>query len=310
MAERPEAAIERDEDRRLALVLGGGGGRGGAHLGVLATLQALGLPIDLLVGTSIGGVIGVLHAAGCSPAAVAAAFDGKTLWDIYGPDPGGAGLIGSRHLRALLDGLLGGRTFADLAIPCAVVATDLVTGRTAVFDRGPLIEALLATTALPGLFPPMARDGMLLADGGITNNLPVDVALARGARRVIAVDLGILDTDFAPPTNGHAGWHWPDPRPQVPLAIAHRALTVLIAQLTRYHLAEAPPDLLLRPAVAAIGTLDMGHLAEAHAAGVAAAEAARDDLLALRRWRLGEASATPNQDRLPGHTTGPARARR
>lgn len=305
MDDQRQLTLAGSGDRCLALVLGGGGGRGGAHLGVLATLRTQGVPIDLLVGTSIGGVIGVLHAAGHTDAAITATIGGKTLWDIFDPDPGGTGLIGSNNLRALLSGLLGERTFADLAIPCAVVATDLATGRVVVLDRGPLVEALLATTALPGLFPPVALDGMLLADGGIVDNLPVDIALARGAHRVIAVDLTAISTDFAPPPNEHARWHWRDPRPQAPLAIARRALMMLIAQQTRYRLAAGPPDLLLRPAVDGIGTLDMSHLIEGRAAGIAVAEAARDDLLVLRRWREGEGVGTTMVGQVPLSTNSP-----
>lgn len=276
--------------RRLGLVLGGGGGRGGAHLGVLAALEPLGLPVDLIVGTSIGGVIGVLVAAGNRADDIAAILDGRSLWDVVDRDPRGLGLLGNRRLRAILHAALGERTFADLAIPCAVVATDLVRGRQVILDHGPLVEALLATTALPGLFPPVERAGMLLADGGIVNNLPIDIALARGADRVVAVDLGPGDADFALPEAGQAAGRWRTPRPQLPLAIAHRALILLIAQLTRYHLAESAPDVLLRPAVATIGTLDMGHIAEGQAAGRAAVEAAGVVLSALRDWRVGAAA--------------------
>lgn len=282
------------EERRVAmpggigLVLGGGGGRGGAHLGVLDALQELRVPIDLIVGTSIGGVVGVCFAAGLRTDEIAALLAGRSLWDIAVRDRRGLGLLGNRRLRAILERALGERTFADLVIPCAVVAADLVRGRQVLIDQGPLVEALLATTALPGLFPPVERGGMLLADGAIANNLPVDIALARGAQRAIAVDLGAGDADFAPPRARRLAGHWPDLWPDAPVAIAHRALMVLIAQLTRYHLAEAPPDVLLRPDVRTIGTLDMGHIEAGRAAGHAAAEAAREALLALRDWRVSD----------------------
>jgi NTE family protein len=291
---REGTAMQMREERRvgmpggIGLVLGGGGGRGGAHLGVLDALVGLRLPIDLIVGTSIGGVVGVCFAAGLGIDDTALLLDGRSLWDIAERDRRRLGLLGNRRLRAILERALGGRTFADLAIPCAVVAADLVRGRQVIIDRGPLVEALLATTALPGLFPPVEREGMLLADGGVVNNLPVDIALARGVGRTVAVDLGAGDADFSPPGLRRLAGRWPDLRPDVPLAIAHRALMVLIAQLTRYHLAEAPPDVLLQPDVRTIGTLDMGHIAVGRAAGRAAAEAAREALLALRDWRVGD----------------------
>lgn len=296
--------------RCLGLVLGGGGGRGGAHLGVLDALQELELPLDLIVGTSIGGVVGVCFAAGLRTDEIAGLLDGRSLWDIAERDRRRLGLLGKRRLRAILERALGARTFADLAIPCAVVAADLVRGRPVILDHGPLVEALLATTALPGLFPPVEREDMLLADGGIVNNLPVDIALARGAQRAIAVDLGADDADFAPPGEFPAVGHWPTLRPDVPLAIAQRALMVLIAQVTRYRLAEAPPDLLLRPDVQAIGTLDMGHIASGRAAGHAAVKSAEGALLALRAWRAGSAavsvlSAPPRELALAKNADGP-----
>ncbi len=281
-------------DRCLGLALGGGGGRGGAHLGVLAALAQLELPIDMIVGTSIGGVVGVLFAAGYSPAEIAEILDGRSLWDIVERDPRGRGLLGNHRLRAIFERALGERTFADLHIACTVIATDLVRGRQVIIDHGSLVEALLATTALPGLFPPVEHEGMLLTDGGIVNNLPVDIALARGAHRVVAVDLD-GDGDFALEEYRGFGRHWRGSHTQLPLAIAHRALTLLIAQVTRHRLAEAPPDVLLRPVVAAIGTLDMNHIAETQAAGIAAVEAARAELLALRTWRnAGQPPAHPD----------------
>lgn len=276
---------------RLGLVLGGGGGRGGAHLGVLDALEALQLPIDLIVGTSIGGVVGVCFAAGLRTDDIAALLDGRSLWEIAVRDRRGLGLLGNRRLRTILERALGDRTFADLTIPCAVVATDLGRGRQVVIDRGPLVDAVLATSALPGLFPPVEWGGMLLADGGITNNLPVGVAFALGAQRTIAVDLGAGESEFTPPEVRRVAGRWSDLRPDAPMAIAHRALMVMIAQLTRHHLAEAPPDLLLRPEVWAIGTLDMAHITDGRAAGRAAADVAGANLRALRDWRVGSNGA-------------------
>jgi NTE family protein len=286
------SAVQHDPDRRtIGLVLGGGGGKGGAHLGVIAAIESIGLPVDMIVGTSIGGVIGTLYIAGYSADVIGAALGGATMWRLFERDPSGLGLIGSRRMRAILEDMLGGCTFDQLAIPCAVVATDLVTGAEIVLDSGPLVEALLATMALPGLFPPLERDGMLLADGGIVNNLPVDVAYARGAQRVIAVDLGAVCDNFMPepPSAGALGRF--NLLPNVPLTLANRGLSVLMANLTRYRLAMNPPELLLCPQVEHINTLDLSNInsAEGRAAGAAVAGTAMSDLLALRDWRAGVA---------------------
>ena len=152
-----------------------------AHPGVLAVLEELGVPIDVIVGTSAGS-IGVMYAAGLSLPELERFFRDTELRRIATADPLRAGLIGPRKRAALTARLLGERTFADLAIPCAVVAADLVRGREIVIDQGPLVPALLATTAIPGVFPPLVRGDELLVDGGLLNNLPVDVAERMGAR--------------------------------------------------------------------------------------------------------------------------------
>jgi NTE family protein len=196
--------------------------------------------------------------------------------------------------------MLGECTFDQLAIPCAVVATDLVSGREVVLDSGPIVEALLATMAFPGIFPPLQRDGMLLADGGIVNNLPVDVAYARGAQKVVAVDLGAVCENFAPEAgNGALGWL--NPLPSLPLSLANRGLAVMMAQLTRYRLADNSPDLLLCPEVEQIPTIDLSRINDqaGHTAGETVAHAAINDLLALRQWRCGEKSSLPPRPHAP-----------
>jgi NTE family protein len=283
--------------RRLGLVLGGGGGKGAAHIGVLEVLEDLGVEVDLIVGTSAGGAVAVLYAAGLSMEQIRASFRSTALRRIAVTDPTRTGLIGQRKLLDYLTGLLGERTFADLRIPCALVATDLAAGQIVTFSAGPLVPALLASTALPSILPPVLRDGMILADGGILNNLPVDVALALGAQKVIAVDLGC-----AAPSFQLALVEADNPLARLALApqqlaIAGRALSLLMARATELYLQQYPPALLLRPAVADIATLDMASPEKGQAAGAAAARAAADQLLALRDWRDGPPVAPPAPSR-------------
>ena len=286
-------------ERCAGLVLGGGGGKGGAHLGALAVIEEVGMPIDLIVGASIGGAVGALYAAGYSVDEIGAAFGGATPCKLFERDPLGMGLLGARRIRALLDDMLGDCTFEQLAIHCAVVATDLVTGREVVLDRGPIVEALLATMAFPGIFPPVQCDGMLLADGGIVNNLPVDVAYALGADKVVAIDLGYVCQDFSPaPASGGGALGRLNPLPSLPLTLANRGLAVMMARLTRYRLAERPPDLLLCPEVEQVSTLDLSRINDeaCRAAGERVARDALADLLALRDWRCDEpASELPGR---------------
>lgn len=272
-----------DEGRRLGLVLGGGGGRGGAHLGMLSVLAELQVPID---GSSIGGVIGVFYAAGFSSDQIEQIFPSTAIWRIATGDPTRTGLIGTRKIAALLQEFLGERTFDDLHIPCAVMATDLVKGCAVMLNQGPLVSALLATIALPGIFPPLPLDTQLLADGSILNNLPVDVARHMGAQRVIAVELTRTFQPF--------GLHSEVPdnllarlslRPRQ-LLIAHRALDLLLTHATALRLAQHPPDLYLQPDVRYIDLLDMARPVEGRRIGEATARAARSELLRLRAWRI------------------------
>jgi NTE family protein len=197
------------------------------------------------------------------------------------------GLFGEQKRRAMLRQLLGERSFEQLNIPCAVVAADLVRGEEVVIGEGPLVPALLATTAIPGVFPPVARGKQLLADGGLFNNVPADVALRLGAQRVITVELTGVATDFTMPSAVPA-----NPLARLTLAprqfaIASRALALLMDQATESRLAHNPPALRLRPDVSALPTLDMSNPQAGYAIGVAAARAAAAELLALRDWRAG-----------------------
>jgi len=281
---------QREAPRRLGLVLGGGGGKGGAHLGVLAVLEELGVPIDVIVGTSVGS-IGVMYAAGLSLPELERFFLDTELRRIVIADPLRAGLIGPRKRAALTARLLGERTFADLPIPCAVVAADLVSGHEVVIDQGPLVPALLATTAIPGVFPPVVRGDTLLADGGLLNNLPVDVAERMGAQRVIAVQLAGELPPFGLPTDPASALERLM-RPPRHFTVLSRALAVLLAQADLRPL-QHPPALLLRPGVTHIGTLDMTRPGEGRLAGEAAARTAADTLLALRAWRLEDPVPAP-----------------
>ncbi|NNJ11806.1 patatin-like phospholipase family protein [Chloroflexales bacterium ZM16-3] len=299
---REETPALAPEPRQLALALGGGGGKGSAHIGVLQVLEELDITPDLIVGTSAGGAVAVLYAVGLSWEQICQVFRDTALRRIATPDPTRTGLIGQRKLAAYLTGLLGDRTFADLRIPCAVVATDLASGQPVTISDGPLVSALLATTALPSIMPPVMRDGMILADGGILNNLPIDVALALGAQKVIAVELNEALPDFQlAPVEAENPLARLALAPQQ-LAIANRALALLIARTTELYLQQHPPALLLRPDVADIPTLDMSNPEKGQTAGVATARAAAEDLLALRSWRLGpptDPAPPPARPRLP-----------
>lgn len=209
---------------RVGLVLGGGGARGFAHVGVLKVLEENNIPIDCIVGTSIGSLVGASYAAGRSPAemqdrikqadwnrilyaqAPRESFpyrrkqdDSLSMLDIeIGlSDDGDVKLphsaISTQQVELFLRSLTYGGTvknFDQLAIPYRAIATDLVTGEMIVLKEGDLVTAMRASMAVPGIFPSVPSGGRALVDGGLVRNLPVDVARKTCADVVIAVDVG------------------------------------------------------------------------------------------------------------------------
>ena len=179
------------DDRALGLTLGGGGAFGAAHVGVLQVLAERGIRPGIATGTSSGALVASVYAAGLEIAAIeelAQRFRWRAIarWS-FTPR---WGLLDTRVLTDAVTRTLGGDPLIeDLPRRFGAVATDLRTRRAVTIDRGPLSEALRATIAVPGLLPPVRRDGALLADGGIVDNVPFDAARTLGASRVIVVRL-------------------------------------------------------------------------------------------------------------------------
>ncbi len=275
--------------RQLGLTLGGGGFRGSAHVGVLYELERLEIALDVVSGTSIGAIIGAAVAAGYRASAIECAFGGITPRNLISRERTGWGFVGPHKLRLLLEDVFGQRQIEDLPRRFAAIAVDLSTGQEVVLDRGPLVEALLASCAIPGLFPPQRWGASILVDGGIRNNLPIAAAHRLGAERVIAVNL-ITDAAFSLadlPSAGRFSWQrW---LPSRQLALAERALLLMMHYLTAQALLQTPPDVLLAPAVSAGSTAAFLSAAAGLAAGKAAASAQTAALLQLRQWRAGSA---------------------
>jgi len=216
---------------KVGLVLSGGGARGATHVGVLKELERMRIPIDYIAGTSMGAIIGSLYASGMSVADIEKVLS-TTDWDavfsdrpprkqiafrrkmddqryIIGLQAGvskkgirvAQGLVTGQQLNVFLESLLmpvdGIEDFDKLPIPFRCLATDIVTGEEVVHAKGHLPTAVRTSMSLPGVFIPLEVNGRLLVDGGILNNLPVDVCRAMGADLIIAVDIGTpaLDRD-------------------------------------------------------------------------------------------------------------------
>ncbi|MCE5207183.1 MAG: patatin-like phospholipase family protein [Chloroflexi bacterium] len=182
----------------IGLVLSGGGARGLAHIGVLRVLESAGVPVDYLAGTSMGGVIAAGYAAGMSSydleREALAATRKRHMLHLADPGLPNGGLIRGRRIFEFFQQEFGEKTFSDLRIPLALVTVDLKTHQEVVLREGPLALAVRATTSLPGLFMPVEMNGWRLVDGGVLNNLPIDVVRKMGAEVVIAVDIGLAST--------------------------------------------------------------------------------------------------------------------
>ncbi|WP_189067884.1 patatin-like phospholipase family protein [Deinococcus radiotolerans] len=268
------------------LVLGGGGARGLTHIGVWRVLEAHDLHPAVLAGTSMGGLVGAFIAAGYSAAEMerlARSVSWRRLLDLR-PGPG---LIRPAVVSAWLADHLPA-TFEDLRLPLAVTATDLLSGRAVYLTRGNLHDALRATTAYPGAVEPIAQEDMLLADGGILNQVPVDAALFLGARRVLAVDATATDPLTPPERRGHLWRRFTrepggaDSAPHLgTVQTLRRAVEIMQAQLTDARVGLYRPDVLLRPTLRDVDLMNFNRADVAVQSGVDAAQAQLPRLLTL-----------------------------
>ena len=178
---------------RIALVLGGGAARGFAHVGVIRALEQEKIPIDLVVGTSVGSLIGAIYAADLNSFDLewtAFQLEKEDLFD-FGVISAvtGMGFAKGDKLEAWVKGHIKTANIENMKIPFAAVATDLNWGYKVVLDKGSLARAIRASAAIPGVFEPVKHQGKILVDGGVVDNIPISVAKARGADLVIAVDI-------------------------------------------------------------------------------------------------------------------------
>ena len=256
----------------ITLALGGGGSRGYAHIGVIRRLEQEGVRIKAIAGTSFGGIVGVLYAAGYRPNDLEEMFCSLDQKRLYGHAPeDGPSLIGLAGVRQQLISILGDRTFDTLRMPFAVTATDLKSGSEVVLTSGLLLDAILATIAMPGIFPARHIGDFELVDGGTLDPVPVVPARALAPRLpVVAVSLTL--------PIGSAARSWSVPLPAyVPRALVDRfsrmryglVLDVVLRSMdisgramTDYRLEVDKPDVVIRPQVGNIDTLDIINVRE------------------------------------------------
>jgi NTE family protein len=284
------------------LVLSGGGARGAAHIGVLKVLEQMRVPVDAIAGSSMGAVVGGLYASGLSARDIEKIMTSINWQDAFRDRPPREDLdlrrkeedetflvkfpLGVRDGRIVLPrGLIQGQkltetlrrltlpvarisNFDDLPTPFRAVATDLETGEVAVLASGDLTSAMRASLSAPGVFAPVEREGRLLVDGGISDNVPVDIARAMGVDLLIVVDVGSPLLNRQQLTN--AG------------VISNQMLAILIQRNAREQLATlTPKDILIQPQLGNASSFDFGSVGRVIGAGEAAARASASQLAQL-----------------------------
>ncbi|MCS7239891.1 MAG: patatin-like phospholipase family protein [Candidatus Bipolaricaulota bacterium] len=268
-------------EKRVGLALGSGGARGAAHVGVLKVLEREGIKVSAIAGASIGAMVGGAYAAGLPLARIEEEWlttSRAKLLKSFLPTFPRTGLTSGSGLRRYLREILGEVRIEDLPVPFAAVATDLDTGKPVVLRSGPLVEAIRASTAIPGVFQPVRWEGRLLVDGGLVEPLPVRVCRELGAEVVIAVDTnpaprpisasqgrhpwellsqtlreGLLHRPWVPASLGEVlaeyGRERPSSRPLPGIfEILNQAAAILVQEVLRLKLILEPPEIYIRPA--------------------------------------------------------------
>jgi NTE family protein len=180
------------------LALGGGAVLGAAHVGVLKALREHEVKIDCITGTSIGALVGAFYAFGKSTDEIEAIAAQLSWLDVTSFTLTKYGLLSNKSLGKLINDHLGDCRMESANIPFAVVATDIATGQKVVISEGPVAEAVMASTCLPGIFKPVRWGERFLVDGGIVENVPVATLRDLGANRIIAVDLNARQGSSSP----------------------------------------------------------------------------------------------------------------
>lgn len=228
--------------RRVALALSGGAAYGMAHLGVLEALEEAGIEVAGVAGTSVGSLVGALYAFGVDLDEVREAAEDIDWADLTRPILPRLGLLSLKRLREWLEEHIGEQRIEDAPIPLRIVATDLAAGEGVVLSTGPVDEAVAASCAIPGIFAPLEKEGRLLADGGLVNNLPVRLARSLGVGPVVASDL------LAPGTH---------PMPSNLLEVVVRSTNLMVGMASARDREEA--DLLIAPRLSEYNSADLSH---------------------------------------------------
>ena len=294
----------------IGLALGGGAARGFAHIGIIRTLIAHGIVPNVVVGTSIGAVVGGAYAAGHLDTLEewARSLQPRNILGYLDIRLNGSGLIGGDKLAAQLEAAIGPTLIEDLPLKFATVATEVRTGHEIWLTHGRMVEAMRASYALPGIFSPVLVGDRWLVDGALVNPVPVSAARALGAEIVIAANLSSdvfthsttvyshgapaeapeVTVEPAPPKRGFGRLFSAERtvkreffggggRPGISSVMVD-AFNIMQDRITRARLAGDPPDLLISPRVGQIGWFDFHRADDLIGFGARAAERAIDSI--------------------------------
>lgn len=265
---------------QIALVLGGGAARGFAHVGVIRALEQEKIPVDLVVGTSVGSLIGALYAHELNSFELewtAFSLQKEDVFDFVFLSAGMGPVKGDR-LEAFVSAKLPVSDIEQLKLPFAAVATDLNRGTQVVLDRGSVARAVRASSAIPGVFQPVSHQGRLLVDGGVIDNLPAAVARQRGADIVIAVDISQNVTNYE-------------------IANLFDVTLQAVSIMTHGNAAHGQrhADVVIRPAVGHVGMMDFTQKKQCMQAGIDAARAAMPQIRqAIAVWTAKQPQRSPS----------------
>lgn len=279
----------------ISLALGGGGAKGNSHIGVIRHLEKEGFKIQAVAGTSFGGVVAVFYALGYTPDEIEDLFASLDQRRLYGHGEGeGPSLLGLAGATKWFHSVIGERTFNDLKIPCILTSADLRSGNEIQLSNGSLVDALLATIAIPGIFPAKRMGEFELVDGGTLN--PVPVAPARSLATHLPVVAVVLTTPLGVPAQT---WHVPVPE-YVPHALLERlskmrytqAVDVFLRSIdmvnravAEYRLQVDKPDTIIRPQVTDIDILERVDVRQVAQRGDDAVEAVLPELKKMFTWQ-------------------------
>jgi len=287
--------------KKIGLALGSGSARGNAHIGVLRALEAEGIPIDYIAGTSIGALVGAIYAMGDLDTLedFMRGLDWKRVLSYFDLVFPRSGLLDGERINELVSKYVSAQTLEDARIPFCAIAAELGTGYEVRIRSGSVVDAVRASLSLPGILTPFCRDGKYFVDGGLVNPVPVDAVREMGADYVIAVDLSrdavapvwengnraVVKTNTTLTTSDSVGMlqvfeeryrllgasvrekinGWIPERRNNPniFEVIGMSLNIMGQKITLANLQACPPDLLIQPELAHLGMFDFDKADEA-----------------------------------------------